>query len=148
MKKYTKIILSLAIIYSFGLACSQPEPECITPSELGIKAINPNGESELALLMRAMFEETKQIRQQINQGETIKTQLCQEQMLTAEATEPEKAASDLYKAYASAYLQTVEHLKSADPEHQLELYNSLVDNCMTCHKAMCPGPVAKIKKLL
>ncbi|MEM1219342.1 MAG: hypothetical protein AAGH79_10535 [Bacteroidota bacterium] len=148
MKKHTKIILSLAIIYSMGLACSQPESECITPTELGIKPINPNGDSELALLMRAMFAEAQTIRQDIETGKPVQTRLCYEQLLTATPTQAHQVKSTAYQTYARTYLQTIEHLNAADPAHQLALYQRLVGNCMACHQSMCPGPIAKIKKLL
>lgn len=147
MRKNFQAILSLLLLFSIGLACSEKESVCLSPAELGIKEINPNGESELALLMRAMFEEANTIKQQIANGEEIKTSLCHEQLLTAEATEPEKAASEQYKAYAKAFIQTVDHLQTSDPEHQLAVYENLVNNCLSCHKAMCPGPVSKIEKL-
>ena len=50
----------------FGLSCSEPEQE--TVKEI-IHTTNPNGDSELALLMREMFEDGMRIKEQIMKGE-------------------------------------------------------------------------------
>jgi len=66
---------------------------------------------------------------------------------SAQATEPEKAASEKFKLFADAYLNSLENLKGASPDGVKDLYNGVVENCMSCHQAMCPGPVVRIKKL-
>ncbi|NNL92880.1 MAG: hypothetical protein HKO66_11640 [Saprospiraceae bacterium] len=68
-------------------------------------------------------------------------------MKSAEATEPEKANSELYAAMSDGYLASVEAVNSAPDSAYTDTYNSMVENCMACHKSMCPGPMVKIKKL-
>ena len=94
-----------------------------------------------------MFDEAQQIKQQIANNEPITINLDHEKILTAHATEPEKAASAKYKAFANAYLQSMKSLKTANPSELVDVYDNLVANCMGCHKALCPGPIVKIKKL-
>ncbi|NNE27403.1 MAG: hypothetical protein HKN09_11220 [Saprospiraceae bacterium] len=108
--------------------------------------LNPNGDSELAILMREMFEEGMNMKEAIAKGEHPKVKLKFKDILTADATEPDKAASDVYKAYAQSYISIMEGFENgaSNPE---ELYESMVSNCESCHKALCPGPLVRIKKL-
>jgi hypothetical protein len=69
-------------------------------------------------------------------------------MLTAKATEPEKAGSDLYKAFASSYLELAEQLNDPNNPNRVETYSNLINTCTACHKAMCPGPLVRIKKMV
>ena len=138
-------IISFAIILLiFGLACSEVKKE--KPREI-IHTSNPNGDSELALLMREMFDDGMRIKQQIQDGHSPEILKNFEKIFTAQATEPEKAASAAYQHFAEIYLQSVESLKNAPKENVGDLYHSMVQNCMNCHQAMCPGPMVKIKKL-
>jgi hypothetical protein len=112
-----------------------------------IAPINPNGDSELALLMRNMYDETFEIKEQVANGQPITFSLKHEEILTAHATEPEKASSPEYKAFANVYLQTMNTLKTADSEDIPHLYENMVASCTVCHQALCPGPLVKIEKL-
>jgi len=103
--------------------------------------------TELALLMREMFVEAELIKKQIENGEPISTYLNHEEILTAHATQPEKAASAEYKAFAKTYLKNMELLKKAEANEVRPIYDNMVAQCMSCHKALCPGPMVKIKKL-
>ncbi len=144
MQTILKTIIFLLLLFALGVSCS--EKEC-TGSDSSIQPLNPNGDSELALLMRAMFDEAEQIKRQIAAGEPVRVSLNHEKIQTAHATEPEKAASAEYQAFAKVYLQTVEALQKAEPDQVKMLFDNLVENCMTCHKALCPGPMVRIKKL-
>ena len=128
------------------LACSH-QKECNT-SATETKPLNPNGDSELALLMRAMYDEAAQIKEDLAKGQNVSISLDHEKILTADATEPEKAASEEYKAFAYSYLQTVRDIREAEKGQQSHSFDNLVANCVSCHKAMCPGPLVKINKLL
>ena len=134
----TKTLASLLFIILLA-ACGESEP--------AQKPINPNGESELALLMRAMADEAEAIRTQIASGEEIAIDVEHNNILTAEATEPEKAASSEFKAFAASYLETIKYLKTSTPENVERRYQAMVNGCVTCHQALCPGPLVRIEKL-
>jgi len=142
-----KILATLILFLSLAVACSEKEAACDTGA-IPVKWYpNPNGDSELALLMRAMYEEALYVKQQAAKGEPARIKLDHDKILTAHATEPEKAASQEYKAFAQVYLQTVEALKKANAEDLPDLYDNLIASCSTCHQALCPGPLVKIEKL-
>jgi hypothetical protein len=110
--------------------------------------VNPNGSSELALLMKKMWEENMELKKDlVAKKSRSDVQLQYASIHTAEATEPEKAASDIYKSMADAYLQSVERFEEARFITGHEAFNGMVDNCMNCHQQLCPGPMVRIKKL-
>lgn len=148
MQKTTlEAIISLLILLALCISCSEKEKACAPVDTPTTQAMNPNGDSELALLMRAMFDEAVQVKRQVANEEPISLKIDYEKILTAHATEPEKAASATYQAFAKSYLQSIKDLQAASPAEGAALYHNMIENCMTCHKALCPGPMVVIKKL-
>jgi len=137
-----KTIICLLSLYILAIACSD------NASSKTKKPLNPNGDSELAILMRTMFDELQIMKTQIVNEEANIINLDHEKILSAHATEPEKANSDEYKAFAAAYLNTLKSINDVPANLRQEQFSNLVTNCMSCHKALCPGPIVKIKKLL
>ena len=137
------IFFAFTFIY-FAVACTDfdTNTERIVPTQS-----NPNGDSELALLMREMFEDGLRIKEQIEKGEKPDILKKFEAIHTAEATEPEKAASETYKNFADSYLTALNGLQNADSDELFDAYQGMVQSCMSCHQALCPGPMVRIKKL-
>ncbi|MCB0663545.1 MAG: hypothetical protein KDC24_12445 [Saprospiraceae bacterium] len=140
MKLFLSGLSIVAAIFILG-ACNED------PQNVDKKPLNPNGDSELAILMREMFDEGMMMKDMIKNGDHPEVNVEFQKILTAEATEPEKAASPEFKAFAQTYINTMEAMKDASPEDKLVLYDTMVENCMTCHEALCPGPNRRIKKL-
>lgn len=132
-------ILVCLLLFTLLLSCGE--------SAEATRPINPNGDSELALLMREMADEAEQLKEQIARGQAVTISVAHEEILTAEATEPEKAASAPYEAFATSYLETVNQLRHADADNISERYGEMVENCIVCHQALCPGPLVRINKL-
>ncbi len=148
MRKGLQLITILVMSFMVLHACTDAAKNTIVEEKPVVKkSLNPNGDSELALLMRKMFAEAKRMKKQVQNGEEVTVLLDHEKILSAHATEPKKAASAEYKTWGAAYLAGIETLKNATPETAETAYKSLVQSCMNCHKALCPGPVVKIKKL-
>lgn len=110
--------------------------------------LNPNGDSELALLMRQMYEDGMQVKQAILEKKKNAMVLQHEKILTAKATQPEKADNHLYRSFASSYIQLMNQLNEADISNRKENYSNLVNSCMQCHQNICPGPMVRIKKMV
>jgi hypothetical protein len=111
------------------------------------KPLNPNGDSELALLMREMFDDGMRIRQQILDGEEPDVLKKFEAIHTAVPTEEGKTDSDHYRQMAKAYVAALKTLEDATVEDRYDSYQAVVQSCMNCHKAICPGPMVRIKKM-
>jgi hypothetical protein len=130
MQNSYKVVTVLLLLFVAAVSCSEEEQACSTDEHAVQKPINPNGDSELALLMRAMFEEAQQIKQQIANEEPIRISLNHEEILTAHATDPKKAASAEYKAYANLYLQAMANLQTANSTQVVDFYDNMVANCI------------------
>lgn len=146
MKQWIIILLIGVIVYGLGCQAKVVEGES-GQSEKVLQPINPNGDSELALLMREMYDESERIKQEIAAGRKPTVNFDYKKVLTAEGTEPEKVASDTYHAFAQAYVGLMNALEEATADQAPAIFLNMVDNCMDCHTALCPGPRVRIKKL-
>jgi len=113
----------------------------------GSKIFNPNGDSELALLMRDMYDDGMVTKQEMLQGKQPDVRVKYHQLHTAKATDPEKVAAPNYNAFALAYEDAVKSFLESDATHRAESYQAMINTCMNCHQTMCPGPTRKIKHL-
>ncbi len=136
------LIIGSIVCFVVLMACSDNKSTVKTTS-----VINPNGDSELALLMREMYDDGQRIKEQILAGEKPEILKRFAEIHTAEATEPEKAASDAYKMYADAFLNAMDILAESDESNVNLNYMAMVQSCNNCHQQLCPGPMVKIKKL-
>lgn len=106
----------------------------------------PNNDSELTILMREMYDYYDILKSEIEKGEVPDKIREFKEIHNAVATDPSKSESPLYKAMSTVYLESAERLNLKD-QNIRETFNIMIDNCMNCHKQMCPGPMVKIKKL-
>jgi hypothetical protein len=129
------------------MSCGQGDKCCSSGKKVNIQPINPNGDSELALFMRSMFDDLAAMKEQVANGDSVLIELDHEKILSAHATEPEKANSPEYKAFADGYLNIIDALNSAEASERVVLYENLIENCISCHQVLCPGPIVKINRL-
>jgi len=109
------------------------------------KPLNPNGDSELALLMREMFADGLRIKGQLERGE-VPTGLRQFTTIHSAIPTDATVKTAEYTAFANAYLEAARQLEAQDSLSVFR-FNTMVDQCMNCHTAFCPGPKKRIKKL-
>lgn len=111
------------------------------------KAINPNGDSELALLMRKMLHSSESLKEMIKQGNLPKE--FPEEFLkihTAQPTDSEtKKAS--FDGFANNYISNLNALYNSPKEELTKNYNAVITACANCHSEHCPGPLKTINKL-
>lgn len=148
MHKVLPIFISLIFTVIVLQACHEVSDQVVvTEQKVVTKPLNPNGDSELALLMRKMFADVERIKEQVQNGEAVTVKVDHKKILSAHATEPAKAASPEFKTWGTAYLKGIETLINSSPENAEFAYTSLISSCMNCHQAFCPGPIVRIKKL-
>ncbi len=111
------------------------------------RPLNPNGDSELAVLMRDMYEEALQAKKALEKGKKPVLKLDHKAILTAEATKPEEVSTPEYKAYARAYMFSIRQLQTNMYGDPWKAYDKMVGTCTACHQMSCPGPLERIKKL-
>ncbi|HEY4797830.1 MAG TPA: hypothetical protein VII99_02025 [Bacteroidia bacterium] len=112
------------------------------------KSLNPNGDSELALLMRKMASQTESLKVSLYKKENIGAYPSDyEKMLTATPTDSTLNRT-LFNGFATDYLSKVKIFYSSPDTLQIKNYNLMVNSCITCHRNFCNGPLKRIKKML
>lgn len=140
-----KILFLLPLIAWIVMAsCSQGKTENPPTSQ---KSLNPNGDSELALLMRQMYEVGMQMKDHIQKGEKPAPDIPYQTILTATPTDEAFTSDPNFPDFAQSYIDAMDNLKKAENDNVHLFYTSMVNTCMNCHQDMCPGPMVKIKKL-
>lgn len=104
--------------------------------------------SELAALMRKMYEDNLDIRQEILDGKLPKSFPEDFKTIhTAQATDPEEI-NETFHALADQYLKNIAAIEKAeDPASAKIAYNEMIATCASCHQIYCQGPLAKIRKM-
>lgn len=111
------------------------------------KSLNPNGNSELALLMRNMIHSSKNLRKMIEQG-NLPDKFPEEflKIHTANPTDSNtKKAS--FDNFANNYISNLQILYKSPKEDLAKNYNAVINACASCHSEHCPGPLKAINKL-
>ena len=136
-------LLFLSILLFVGALAYQ-----CTPAASPATVQYPNKDSELALLMREMEAEAKTMREAIQKGEElphdVRTRF--EAILTAQSTEA-SMKTPAFQAMAKNYLKSLNGMYEVPKGERAEQYTLMLNDCMNCHKAQCPGPLVRIKKL-
>lgn len=140
-----KRLILILVVSFFWIACNKKTAE--NNSEACEKPVMYKS-SELALLMRKMYEDNDTIRNMILRGEwPDEFPSYFAELHTANATTPSDI-NDTYHGLAEEYLQRYDSLKKAPPALRREAYNYFISGCISCHQVYCNGPIPKIKKLL
>lgn len=111
------------------------------------KPLNPNGDSELALLMRKMLHSSESLKEMIKQGNLPKE--FPEEFLKIHSAQPtdsetKKASFD---GFANNYISNLNTLYKSPKEELTKNYNAVIAACASCHSEHCPGPLRAINKL-
>jgi hypothetical protein len=119
-----------------------------SPGHLIKTATNPNGQSELAILMRGMQDHMKAVREAIEAGSTLPPYPPgHARMRCAWPTTPSDRDA-AYEGFSINYLAQLEALHDATSTVPVrERFNHVVTACRSCHENSCPGPIVAIDKL-
>ena len=111
------------------------------------KPLNPNGDSELALLMRDMMHSSENMREMIRQGKL--PDKFPEAFLKIHTAKPTDSTTKKasFDAFANNYIYNLQALYHSPKEELTQNYNAVVNACVSCHTAHCPGPLKAINKL-
>jgi hypothetical protein len=143
MNKVKLSILLVSIITLVAVSCDRTKKV----TEEKKQQLNPNGDSELAIVMRTMMESGKTMKAEIEADkkispypESIKT------ITTAKQTDGMIDDRNVFNGLANYYLATLDsvYLPASDSKKQ---FNHMVKSCVDCHESYCHGPIPAIKKL-
>lgn len=128
----------LIISALFFSACNSYKEEPITITD-------PNDTSEMALLMRDMFERLEVIKDMIENNEDLsKEQLSFSIIHLQEATDSSFIKEGLVPM-SEGYSRIINQFNNYPSK---ENYKSIVNTCINCHISMCPGPLERIDNLI
>lgn len=109
--------------------------------------LNPNGSSELSLLMRQMHKHALKAREDVLNNKVSGGYLVEfEKIYTAKPTTA-TTKNQYYNSYADLYMAALKNFSKSNRKNLKENYNNLVSGCVVCHTTHCPGPMVLIEKL-
>ena len=109
--------------------------------------VNPNGDSELAIIMRTMMQSGRTMKSEIANNQSISPYPVEiKKMTTAKPTDGMIEDRNVFNGLANYHLATMDsvYLKGTNPKVQ---FNHLVKSCVDCHNNYCQGPIPTIKQL-
>lgn len=133
-------LLFLALIL-LGTACQEPTPKKVVKKVV----IDPNNTSEMALLMRDMFTELESIKAQLEAGESISSKQLEFALIHEQEATDESFRKKGLEGMSIAYSQAVEAFNSSPDKKS---FQTIVNNCISCHQSLCPGPLERIDNLI
>ncbi|REJ82873.1 MAG: hypothetical protein DWQ44_01780 [Bacteroidetes bacterium] len=110
--------------------------------------VNPNGSSELSMLMRDMFEHAALAKKMLAENKKIDVYPENFDKIYTAAPTDDETKNSFYDTFADIYLKALKGYVNSSNADLKEDYNNLVNTCLACHSTHCPGPVPRIKKLL
>lgn len=117
-----------------------------SPGHLIPSAQNPNGMSELAVLMRLMLADLQSARADILEQRTPAPLLARHQKLRCSwPTEPHMRQGS-FDVRAQALLAAEARL-DAQPQQARQGFAAVVESCVACHQESCEGPLPLIEAL-
>jgi cytochrome c556 len=146
------VVIVFLLVAVLGLSqCSNSEKQSgkntAEGSSCAKKPLNPNGDSELALLMRNMMNSSQSLKEKIKQG-TLPEKFPEEflKIHTAQPTDSQ-TKKESFDGFATNYISNLEILYHSPKEELTKNYNAVISSCVSCHSEHCPGPINAINKL-
>jgi hypothetical protein len=106
----------------------------------------PNDDSELAWLMRQMYEDGEKIKVAVQNKQLPEDFREKFKNIHTAIPTDSTVKGAVFDTSAKAFLATMDKFYS-EKENQVENFNLVVNACVACHQNYCPGPIKKIKKL-
>ena len=135
MKKYLFFILYTITFISCSSSDDEDKPSII---------IDPNPTSEMAQLMREMTIELDKIKIRLQNNEILENN-CLDFALIHEAKVTDESFNKPHIMPMSKAFHYV--VNEFNKEPNIKNYNSIINNCVSCHQLSCQGPLMKINKL-
>lgn len=112
-----------------------------SPGHLIASARNPNGDSELAAMMRTFVDDLRDARTLLEAKQPIKKLYpTHRKMRCAWMTVPDERDAK-FDGRALGYLAAV---RAFDAEPTKATFNSVLNGCIACHSQSCGGPIPYI----
>lgn len=128
--------LAFSIVFlAFLLGCN-PSPKAIT---------DPNETSEMALMMRQLYDDMVVLKKELELGNTLKEKQLSFAPIHLHSPTDSSFIKPSFMESSAAFSKAVQ-LFNVDPSEAT--YRGIVMGCVTCHQALCPGPLVRIDNLV
>lgn len=134
---------------SFFIGCNQETTSTSPDTDPVEKDLEMYEESELALLMRKMYEDNVALGKELEAG-NIPESFPEDFYKIHDAISTEGMVQDknTFDGLASQYVANMEKIKNASTAAEGKIaYNAMVLTCATCHQIYCQGPLPKIRRM-
>lgn len=139
-----KSIISVLLISLLFFACSEPVES--NKTNIKVKGTTVLKKSELAVLMRNMYNEFDSLKPLIQTGDIKATEwLSKYHQIDAATPTDSNDSGPVFISFAGGFKERL-GLLDQFPD-SIALWNAMVASCVDCHKTYCPGPVKTINKL-
>ena len=95
--------------------------------------------------MRDMFSELEGIKEKIQKGEDISNEQLDFELIHKQTPTDESFLKEGLESMSTAYAYSVEAFNT---QPSSKSFSSIVNNCMSCHTMLCPGPLERIDNLI
>lgn len=141
------ILFLIIIMANCGMRNEENEHETRDTVCTTNQVINPNGDSELGLLMRDMFDTVANLSSLIADNK-LPGKFPEKFLGIHSATSiDDKVNSIEYKTLATDYINNLKQLYEGPKSDVKRNFNIMVQGCISCHQSFCPGPIKKINKI-
>jgi cytochrome c553 len=141
-------LLAFALVVSLLPSCKESTSEVPIDNSADEEYIMYQP-SEMANFMNALYAYNQGLKTQILNGETpVNMPLDLVTLHKAEMTKG-KGRSEAWENVVDIYIESQKYVVDSMAQDDLiARYNTAINNCLTCHKTECTGPIPRIRKLL
>ncbi len=152
LKNKLSVVLFLMSVVLLLSQCTGNEKQPVKEAETtkiscSEKPLNPNGDSELALLMREMKSSAESLKEKIKKREL--PEKFPEEFLKIHTATPTDSDTkkESFEGFATNYINSLQTLYNSPKGELTQNYNAVITACANCHSQHCPGPLKAINKL-
>lgn len=147
MKKAILLLTIVVLVFACSSSGEKDKKDSATSCK---RSLNPNGDSQLALLMREMATWTDSCKSAVMMKKENPAEPTE--LINIHTLQKTDSTIDikLFNACADVYLQKVRSFKALgiDLDSRADAYNEMVHACVSCHENFCGGPIKRIQKLM
>lgn len=148
MMKYFFVFTIFILVF---MACGGHEEKSAENNTTQVKVTNPNGMSEMSLIMEKWYQQLEVYTKQLKAGKMLDqfVELDHQKIYTAEVSkEKDNVHGEQFDAFTDAFFYNYDNIGKAQTfEEQVKHFNLAVTSCINCHEQHCQGPIVRIKKL-
>jgi mono/diheme cytochrome c family protein len=120
-------------------------PACLLVAGSSFKSVQGPG---LDKLMKKMAVYIEQEKKNIDAGKPAQPFPVNRKQFS-KAKGPERKIAPEHQQYIDGFYTALDkYYTTTAPAERKEAFNTVVNNCITCHQHECPGPIMRIRKSL